>query len=218
VAAQVQPGRAAAALERAEGGHEPGRPASAVGGGVRGVRAVAAREAGGDPRDHVPLAGAGPFRDRGLRRVGGAGPGVHPELESVAGSEDPAEDDSGGDRGAGGVLRRLVARGRPAVRRRGTAALRAAGGGRARLELRGAAGGWSGVPAEVGGWGGVGSACEGRCGGWGGGGGRVGARGGGGGPACPRGGDGRVARGGGRPAAVRSAGGGGLRPLRDRPG
>ena len=93
--AQVLARRAAAALERAEGRHEPGRPAPADPRGGRGVSPVASPPAVDEAGTDVPLAGQRP-QQRRLRPLDAARPAVHRQLVAVARSEDSAAHDSGG--------------------------------------------------------------------------------------------------------------------------
>ena len=105
--APLQPGRAAAVLERAARRHEPGgaAPADPRGGGP--VPALAAPPAGDEAGPHLSLAGQRAQRPR-LRALDAARPRVHRLLVAHARSEDPAEDDPGGAVGEGRVVGRLA--------------------------------------------------------------------------------------------------------------
>src|SRR5262249_24447156 len=83
----------AAALERAQGRHEPGRPPAAAPSGVRAVHRVAAAEAVGDTGPDLPLADLRAQRHPRFRRVGPPRSGVHPTPLAPARPEDPARHD-----------------------------------------------------------------------------------------------------------------------------
>ena len=95
LAAPLLPRRAPAALERAQGRHEPRRPAPADPGGSGVVPPLAPPPPVDEARPDLPLAGQRPQRHR-LRPLDEARPAVHRQLVAVARSEDPAADDSGG--------------------------------------------------------------------------------------------------------------------------
>ncbi len=86
-----QPRRAAPALERLEGGHEPGRPAPADRDRGRDGQRLGSHAAGPGARDHRPVAGAGPDQHP-VRGDGQARLPVRDELVVVAGRQAPAPD------------------------------------------------------------------------------------------------------------------------------
>ncbi len=97
--AQVQPERAAAALERAQGRDEPCRPAAGLSERAGSLRALAQAEAVRSAGHHLPLADQWPQPDQQLRRLGADGLRVHRQLVAVARPEDPVA--YGGGRGEG---------------------------------------------------------------------------------------------------------------------
>ena len=96
----LQPGRAAAVLERAARRHEPGGAAPADPGRGGQVRALAAPPPGDEARHDLPLADQRPEQP-GLPPLDGAGPRVHRLLDAAARSQDPGEDDPRGAVGPG---------------------------------------------------------------------------------------------------------------------